>query len=82
MTCSILRIQSSNIFSLNSVKYIYYRRRVYYIKHDVNMYAVHSYNRMKFSGNSLLTTKMKDFVLKVTGTGVFLWGATSKRDSM
>ena len=43
---------------------------------------VHSCTRLNVSGNSPPTVKKKDFVSKATGTGVFLWGATSKRDSM
>ena len=42
----------------------------------------HSYTRLKFSSKSLPTVKKKDFVSKAIRLGVFLWGATSKRDSM
>jgi len=46
------------------------------------MYVVHSCTGMKFSGNSPPTVKIKAFVSKAIRLGVFLWGATSKRDSM
>ena len=46
------------------------------------MYVVHSCTGMKFRGNSLSTVKRKDFVSKAMRLGVFLCGATSKRDSM
>jgi hypothetical protein len=46
------------------------------------MFVVQSFNRVKDSGNSPPTVKRKDFVSKTTGTGEFLWGVTSKRDSM
>jgi hypothetical protein len=42
----------------------------------------HGCTRLNVSVNSPPTDKKKDFVLKGIGTGVFLWGATSKRDSM
>ena len=42
----------------------------------------HGCTRLKVSGNSPPTAKRKDFLLIGTDTGVFLWGATSKRDSM
>ena len=42
----------------------------------------HSYTRLKFSGNSPPTIKKKDLVSKAISLGVFLCGATSKRDSM
>jgi len=42
----------------------------------------HSCRHLNISGNSPPIVKRKDFVSKATGTGVFLWGATSKRDSM
>jgi hypothetical protein len=37
---------------------------------------------MKVSGNSPPIVKVKDFASKAIDTGVFLWGATSNRDSM
>ena len=46
------------------------------------MYVFHSCTGMKFRGNSLSTVKRKDFVSKAMHLGVFLCGATSKRDSM
>jgi len=38
--------------------------------------------RLNVSGNSPSAGMRKDFLSTGTGTGVFLWGATSKRDSM
>jgi hypothetical protein len=46
------------------------------------MYVFHICRRLNVSGNSPPTVKKKDFVSNGIGTGVFLWGATSKRDSM
>jgi len=79
---SIFCFQSSNIFLLNSEKWICYKHLICDTKHRVNMYVVHSCKRLNISGNSSPTFKRKDFVSKGIGTGVFLWGATSKRDSM
>ena len=42
----------------------------------------HGYTRLNVSINSPSTAKRKDFALKTIRNGVFLWGATSKRDSM
>jgi len=42
----------------------------------------HSCMRLNVSGNSPLTVKKKAFVSKAISLGVFLCGATSKRDSM
>jgi hypothetical protein len=42
----------------------------------------HCWVRLKVSGIAPSDFKRKDFASKRTGTGVLLWGATSKRDSM
>jgi len=46
------------------------------------MYVVHRCMRLNVSGNSPPAVKRKDFVSKGIRTGVLMWGATSKRDSM
>jgi len=58
-----------------------YRCLICDTRHRVNMYVFHICTRLNVSGNSPPTVKKKDFVSKGIGTGVFLWGATSKRDS-